>query len=140
MNTNRSFPSSVTQLLVGSDLRKTDSKRKPSVFTAGATCVALSRHNASHALRRWREGVHGRFGLEMNQSVFVASIMVLATCGVGGQTPPLPNPSVTERPQTPLSATDAVEHKGLFTIDVSVTNARGSPVSDLAGGGPYCPR
>ena len=74
----------------------------------------------------------GRFGLEMHQSVFLASIMVLATCGVGGQTPPLPNPSVTEGTQTPLSATDAVVDKGLFTIDVSVTNAGGSPVSDLA--------
>jgi VWFA-related protein len=140
VNTNRSFPSSVTQLLVGSELRKTDSKRKPSVFTAGGHMRGfVSAKRLGCPGDQLEEDVPGRFGLEMNQSnpkrtVFLASIILLATCGVGGQTAPLPNLSVTEKPPTRLSATNVVEHKGLFTIDFSVTNAGGSPVSDLAAG------
>ena len=76
-------------------------------------------------------------GIVVNRSnpqraALLASFMVLATCGAGGQTRPPQDPSVTQKPLMPLSATDAVVHKGLFTIDVSVTNAAGNPVSDLA--------
>ena len=66
------------------------------------------------------------------RTALLASIMVLATCGAGGQTRPRQDPSVTQKPLMPLSATDVVVHKGLFTIDVSVTNAAANPVLDLA--------
>ena len=59
-------------------------------------------------------------------------MMILATCRAGGQTPPLRDPSVAQKPLAPLSATDPVVRDGLFTIDVVVTDAAGKPVSDLA--------
>jgi VWFA-related protein len=67
-----------------------------------------------------------------HRTVFLAGMIVLGTCGAGGQTPPGPDPSVAQKPLAPLSAADPVVHKGLFTIDVVVTDAAGNPVSDLA--------
>jgi len=64
--------------------------------------------------------------------VFVAAMIVLEACGAGGQTPPLPDPSVAQEPLAPLSATDPVVRDGLFAIDVAVTDADGKPVSGLA--------
>jgi VWFA-related protein len=59
-------------------------------------------------------------------------MMILAICQAGGQTPPLRDPSVAQKPLAPLSATDSVVRDGLFTIDVVVSDAAGKPVSDLA--------
>ena len=59
-------------------------------------------------------------------------MIILGTCGAGGQAPPLRDPSVAQKPLVPLSTTDPVVHKGLFSIDVVVTDAGGNPVSDLA--------
>jgi VWFA-related protein len=65
------------------------------------------------------------------RTAFLASMMVFASCGAGAQTPPLRDPSAPLKPLSPLSSTDPVVHKGLFTIDVAVTDAAGKPVSDL---------
>jgi VWFA-related protein len=65
-------------------------------------------------------------------AAFLASMIVLGTCGAGGQTPPLRDPAVAQKPLAPLGAAISAEHKGLFTIDVVVTDAAGDPVSDLA--------
>lgn len=46
--------------------------------------------------------------------------LVVLACGARGQNSP------------PLSATDPVVHKGLFSIDVAVTDKAGNPVPDLA--------
>ena len=70
--------------------------------------------------------------LNPRRSAFIAGIVILGACKAGGQTLPLPDASVAQKPLTPLSATDPVVHKGLFTIDVAVSNAAGKQVSDLA--------
>jgi len=59
-------------------------------------------------------------------------VIILGTCGAGGQTPPLRDLSVAQKPLAPLSAADPVVHKGLFTIDVFVSDAAGNSVPDLA--------
>jgi len=58
-------------------------------------------------------------------------MIVLVTCGAGGQTPPLQDPSLAQRPLAPLGTAISAERKGLFTTDVVVTDAAGNPVSDL---------
>lgn len=65
-------------------------------------------------------------------TAFLAGTIILGTCGADGQNPPLQGPSAPQKPEVPLRAADAIVHKGLFTIDVVVTNETGSPVSDLA--------
>jgi VWFA-related protein len=62
---------------------------------------------------------------------FLSGLLVLFACPAGGQTPPSPDPSVAQKPLAPLSVTDPVVHKGLFTIDGVVTDAAGNPFSDL---------
>jgi VWFA-related protein len=69
--------------------------------------------------------------LNPQRTAFLASMIVLGTCGAGGQTPPLRDPSVAQKPLAPLSATDPVVREGLFTVDAVVTDAAGKPVSDL---------
>jgi VWFA-related protein len=59
-------------------------------------------------------------------------MIILGTCGAGGQTPPLLDPSAAQKPLAPLSATDPVVREGLFSIDVVVTDAEGKPVLDVA--------
>ena len=59
-------------------------------------------------------------------------MLVLGTCGAAGQTPPLRDLSVTQKPSAPLGATDPVVRKGLFRIDLVVADSTGNPVSDLA--------
>jgi VWFA-related protein len=59
-------------------------------------------------------------------------MIILATCGAGGQTPPLRDPSVAQKPLMPLSAADPVVRDGLFSIDLAVADSAGKPVSDLA--------
>ncbi len=70
--------------------------------------------------------------LNPQRTAFLAGMIILGTCAAGGQTPPLLDPSVAQEPLARLSAADPVVHKGLFTIDVDVTDAAGNPVSDLA--------
>jgi VWFA-related protein len=65
------------------------------------------------------------------RTAFLASMIVLGTCGAGGQTPPLRDPSVAPKPLAPLSATDPVVRDGLFSIDLVVADSAGNPVSDL---------
>ncbi|HEY1895032.1 MAG TPA: VWA domain-containing protein [Terracidiphilus sp.] len=64
-------------------------------------------------------------------TAFLAGIIVLGTCGAGGQTPPLQDPSVGQKPSAPLNSTDPVVRDGLFSIAVVVTDAAGNPVSNL---------
>ena len=70
--------------------------------------------------------------LNPQRAAFIAGMVILGTCEAGGQTLPLRDPTVAQKPLMPLSATDPVVHKGLFTIDVVVTDAAGKPVSGLA--------
>jgi VWFA-related protein len=70
--------------------------------------------------------------LNPQRTAFIACIIILGTCGAGGQTPPLRDESVAQKPSAPLSATNPVVREGLFSIDVVVTDAAGHPVSDLA--------
>ena len=65
-------------------------------------------------------------------TALLAGMIILGTYGAGGQTPPLRDPSVAQKPLAPLSATDPVEHKGLFSVDAVVTDAAGNPASGLA--------
>ncbi|MGB8539990.1 MAG: VWA domain-containing protein [Acidobacteriaceae bacterium] len=58
-------------------------------------------------------------------------MIVLVTCGAGGQTPPLQDPSLAQKPLAPLGTAISAERKGLFTTDVVATDATGNPVSDL---------
>lgn len=104
----------------------------------------LSAHRASDALRPWsgtcacyarREPLMA-LDIVMNPSnprrtAFLAIIMVLGTCGVGGQTPPLLDSIGRQKSLAPLSASDPVVREGLFSIDVVVANSAGNPVSDL---------
>ncbi len=59
-------------------------------------------------------------------------MIILGTCRGGGQTPPLQDHSAGQKSLPPLSSTDPVVRKGLFTIDALVTDAAGNPISDLA--------
>ena len=59
-------------------------------------------------------------------------MVILGTCGAGGQTLPLRDQSAAHKPLAPLGASSSAEREGLFTIDVVVTDAGGKPVSDLA--------
>jgi VWFA-related protein len=69
--------------------------------------------------------------LNPQRTAFLAGMIVLGTCGAGGQTPPLRDPSVAQKPLAPLSATDPVVRDGLFSIDLVVADSAGNPVSDL---------
>jgi VWFA-related protein len=70
--------------------------------------------------------------LNPQRTAFIAGMIILGTCGAGGQTLPLQDQSVAQKPLAPLGASSSAERKGLFTIDVVVTDAAGNPVSDLA--------
>ena len=59
-------------------------------------------------------------------------MIILGTCGASGQTPPLRDPSVAQKPLAPLSATNPVVRDGLFSIDLVVADSAGNPVTDLA--------
>lgn len=72
--------------------------------------------------------------LNAHRTVFIACAIVLGTCGVCGQTRPLPDPSVAQKPSAPLSASSPVVREGLFSIEAVVTDAAGNPVSNLAAG------
>jgi VWFA-related protein len=81
--------------------------------------------------------VSGARGIVVNRlnpqrTFFIAAMMLLGTCWAGGQSPPLQDPSTAQKALAPLSSTDVVVRKGLFSIDVVVTDASGNPVSDLA--------
>jgi VWFA-related protein len=80
--------------------------------------------------------VTGTRGIVVNRSnrqrtAFLACMIVFGTCGSGGQTPPLRDPSVAQKPLAPLSATDPIVRDGLFSIDLVVADSAGNPVSDL---------
>jgi VWFA-related protein len=70
--------------------------------------------------------------LNAQRTAFIGGLVILGTCGTGGQTLPLRDASVAPKPLAALSATDSVVRNGLFTIDVAVTDAAGNPVSDIA--------
>ena len=70
--------------------------------------------------------------LNPQRTAFIIGMIILATSGAGGQTLPLRDLSVAQKPLAPLGASSSAEHKGLFTIDVVVTDAAGNPVSSLA--------
>jgi VWFA-related protein len=70
--------------------------------------------------------------INQQRTAFLASMIVLGACGVGGQTPPLHDPSLAPKTLAPLGATDPVVRDGLFSIDLVVADAAGNPVSDLA--------
>jgi VWFA-related protein len=81
--------------------------------------------------------VSGTRGIVVNRlnpqrAALIAGVIILGTCGAGGQTPPLRDSSVAQKTLAPLSATDPVVRDGLFSIDVVVTDAAENPVSDLA--------
>jgi VWFA-related protein len=69
--------------------------------------------------------------LNPQRTSFIAGMIILGTCGAGGQTPPLRDPSVAQKPLAPLSATDPVVRDGLFSIDMVVADSAGNPVSHL---------
>jgi len=69
--------------------------------------------------------------LNSQRAAYLAGMIVLVTCGAGGQTPPLRDLSVAQKPLAPLSATDPVVRDGLFSINVVVADSAGNPVSDL---------
>jgi VWFA-related protein len=78
----------------------------------------------------------GVLGIVVNRSnpqriSFLVGMIVLGTCGAVGQTSPLRDPTVAQKPLASLSATNPVVREGLFTVDVVVTDAAGKPVSDL---------
>jgi VWFA-related protein len=79
-------------------------------------------------------GAHGIVVKRPNRlcTAFLAGVILLGTHGAGGQTSGSPDVYVAQRALTPVSATDAVVHNGLFTVDVEVTDASGNPVSGLA--------
>jgi VWFA-related protein len=81
--------------------------------------------------------VSGARGIVVNRlnpqrTIFLASVIAVGTCGAGGQTPPLRDPAVAQKPLAHLGGSSSAERKGLFTIDVVVTDAAGNPASDLA--------
>ncbi len=69
---------------------------------------------------------------KLRRTAWLASLIVLGTWRAVGQTPPLRDLSVVRKPSAPLSASDPVVREGLFSIDVEVTDAGGTAVSDLA--------
>jgi hypothetical protein len=69
--------------------------------------------------------------LNPQRAAFLACMIVLWTCGAGGQTPPLRDPSVAQKLLAPLTATDPVVREGLSTIYAVVTDTTGKPVWDL---------
>ena len=69
--------------------------------------------------------------LNPRRTAFLASLIILGTCGAGGQTVPLRDSSVAQRPLAPLSASDPMVRDGLFSIDVVVADSAGKAVSDL---------
>ncbi len=66
-------------------------------------------------------------GLNARRTAFIAVMIILGTCGAGGQTPPLRDPSVAQKLPAPLSATYSVVREGLLSIDVIVRDARREP-------------
>lgn len=70
--------------------------------------------------------------LNPQRTAFIACMIILRTCGAGGQTQPLRDPSVAQKPLAPLSATDPVVRDGLFSIDLVVADSAANLVSDLA--------
>ena len=72
--------------------------------------------------------------LNPQRTAFIAGIIILGICRVGGQTPPLRDPSVVQKTLAPLSATDPVLRDGLFSIDLVVEDSAENPVSDLEPG------
>ena len=69
--------------------------------------------------------------LNPQRTALIAGMIVLGTCGAGGQTPPLRDQPVAQKPFKLLSATDPVVRDGLFSIDLVVADSAGNPVSDL---------
>ena len=69
-----------------------------------------------------------------SRTFLLAGLLVLLASSAGAQAPPLQGQPAEQPPLAPLSATDPIVHKGLFTIDVVVTDAAGNPVSGLPGG------
>jgi hypothetical protein len=65
------------------------------------------------------------------RTAFIACMIILGICGAGGQTPPLRDPSVAQKPFAPLSAADPVVRDGLFSIDLVVADSAGNPVSHI---------
>ncbi|MFP5235275.1 MAG: VWA domain-containing protein [Acidobacteriota bacterium] len=68
----------------------------------------------------------------MLRSALLAGTIILGSSGALGQSATSRQPSAAQKPFVPVSSNDAVVHKGLFTLDVTVTDAAGKPVSDLA--------
>jgi VWFA-related protein len=66
------------------------------------------------------------------RTALLAGLLVLGACRAGGQSPPLQDPSVAQKPLAHLSASDPVVRDGLFTIDLVVADSAGNPVPDLA--------
>jgi VWFA-related protein len=58
-------------------------------------------------------------------------MITLGTYGAGGQTAPLRDHSVAQKPSAPLSTTNPVVRDGLFRIDVVAADSAGKAVSDL---------
>ena len=101
----------------------------------GFVCASLLSATVRRLRRLCSPRISGARGIMVNRSLrttFLAGMIVLGACWVGGQTPPLRDPSVAQKPLAPLSATNPVVRDGLFSIDVVVTDATGNPVSDLA--------
>ena len=130
--------------LTKSACEETGSGWEPSVFAGGShawLCLYIASHTrcnpggrcAGYARHESRKAC----GFVVNPSnlqriALVACMIVFGTCGAGGQTPPLQDRSLAQKPSAPLGASRSAEHKGLFTIDVVVTDAAGNPVSDVA--------
>jgi VWFA-related protein len=70
--------------------------------------------------------------LNPRRTVFIACIITVGTCGAVGQTPPLRDQPVAQKPSAPQRATDPVVGKGLFSIDMVLADSAGNPVLDLA--------
>lgn len=108
--------------------------------------MAFSVHGFPGSLQPWRKV--GRLysprasqgtrivGNRLNslRTAFLAGCFVVCASGAGGQSTTVRDPSIAQKPLTPLSASDAIVHKGLFTIDVTVTDAAGNSVSNLQPG------
>ena len=105
--------------------------------------MALSVHRFSGSLRPrrkcagytrrespWARGIVVN-RLNPRRTAFLASLIILGTCGAGGQTVPLRDSSVAQRTLAPLSATNPIVRDGLFSIDVVVADSAGKAVSDL---------
>jgi hypothetical protein len=73
--------------------------------------------------------------LSPQRTAFIAGIIILATCGVGRQTPLLRDLSARQEPLSPLSATDPIVHKGLFTMVFSLYSYFETMINDVTFGG-----